>query len=34
VVIISGHIDSRVSDVMNATADRPAPMTTAPALPA
>ncbi len=31
VVIISGHIDSRVSDVMDATKDAPGPMTTAPA---
>ena len=33
VVIIQGHIDSRVSDVMNSPPTRPAPTTTAPASP-
>jgi len=31
VIIISGHIDSRVSDPLNFTSDAPAPMTTPPA---
>ena len=33
VVVITGHLDSRVTDVMNATPTRPAPTTTPPASP-